>query len=85
MKKTILLFSILLSLIMRAQDSEELNFDEKYKKEYQGKTKIEIDEVKELLHIMVAITEVGLENDDMVEQKGKYYQDVLHHFIRIQK
>lgn len=80
MKKTIVLFSILLSLIIRAQDSEELNFDEKYKKEYQGKAKIEIDEVKELLHIMIAITEVGLQNDDMVEQKGKYYQDVLQNF-----
>lgn len=80
MRKTIFLFSILLSLIIHAQDSEELNFNEKYKKEYHGKAKIEIDEVKELMHIMIAITEVGLENDDMVEQKGKYYQDVLHHF-----
>ncbi|MCJ8153827.1 DUF4932 domain-containing protein [Chryseobacterium sp. SSA4.19] len=80
MKKVILLFGIFILEFVSAQDSEKIHFDEKYKKEYQGKTKIEIDETKELLHIMIAMTEVGLENDDMVEQKGKYYQDVLQHF-----
>ena len=29
---------------------------------------------------MIAITKSGLENEDMIEQKGKYYQDVVAHF-----
>lgn len=40
MKKTIVLFSILLSIIIQAQDSEELNFDEKYKKNIREKQKL---------------------------------------------
>lgn len=58
----------------------KVNFSEKFKKENQGNYKIEINEVKELIHVMIAVTPSGLENDDMVEQKGKYYQDVLAHF-----
>ncbi|WP_442588076.1 DUF4932 domain-containing protein [Pedobacter sp. AW31-3R] len=80
MKRTIL--SILLfsaSTLLFAQDGQ-VNFTEKFKKEHQGKHKIEIHELKELIHIMIAITKTGQENDDMVQQKGKYYQDVLTHF-----
>lgn len=63
-----------------AQEQKKVHFDEKFKKENQGKTKVEINEVKELLHIMIAITEIGLGNDDMVQQSGTYYQDVLNQF-----
>ncbi|MBP1677891.1 MAG: hypothetical protein H6Q20_2450 [Bacteroidetes bacterium] len=85
--KRILLFSlmILCSLGLFAQDEfKKANFSEKFKKENQGKVKIEIDEVKELLHIMIAITEVGLENDDMVAQTGDYYKDVIQNFKRFE-
>jgi len=58
----------------------KVNFTEKFKKENQGKYKIEVNETKELIHIMIAITKFGLENDDMIEQKGKYYQDMIAHF-----
>jgi hypothetical protein len=63
-----------------AQEKVKVNFNEKFKKENQGKVKIEIHETKELLHIMIAITEVGLENDDMIEQSGDYYKDVIQTF-----
>lgn len=72
--------SLFLAAIAYGQDNKQVRFDEKFKKENQGKTKIEINEVKELLHIMIAITEVGLENDDMVQQTGTYYQDMLKQF-----
>jgi hypothetical protein len=76
---------ILCSLGLFAQDEfKKANFSEKFKKENQGKVKIEIDEVKELLHIMIAITEVGLENDDMVAQTGDYYKDVIQNFKRFE-
>lgn len=79
MKKSILLI-LLTSTSIFSHAQNEVNFTEKFKKENQGKYKIEINEVKELIQIMIAITKSGLENDDMVEQKGKYYQDVLAHF-----
>lgn len=75
-----LLLILLVSFNVKAQDSKKVNFDEKFKKENQGKSKITINEVKELLHIMIAITESGLDNDDMVNQKGNYYNDVIKYF-----
>lgn len=80
MRKTFLLVYLLIIATTYAQESKKVSFDEKFKKENQGKSKVEINEVKELLHIMIAITEVGLENDDMVQQSGTYYQDVLQQF-----
>lgn len=82
MKAISLLFSVLfLSQIVTGQDKlRKVNFDEKFRKANKGKAKIEIDEVKELLHIMIAITKSGLENDDMVEQRGDYYKNVIQHF-----
>jgi len=71
-------FFLFLSITIFAQD--KVNFTEEFKKENQGKSTVEINEVKELLTIMLAITDFGLENDDMFEQKGDYYQRVLKHF-----
>jgi len=69
---------ILISLCCFSQ--ERVHFSEQYKKENQGKYKIEINEVKELIQIMIAITNTGKENDDMVQQQGRYYEDVRNHF-----
>lgn len=70
-------FALLLSFTISAQ---KVNFTEEFKKENQGKSTVQVNEVKELLIIMLAITDFGLENDDMFEQKGDYYQRVLKHF-----
>lgn len=80
MKNNILsfLFVLLSSLGLHAQ--EKVNFSEAFKKENQGKYKVEINEVKELIQVMLAITKSGLENDDLVEQHGQYYKDVITHF-----
>ncbi|WP_290798234.1 DUF4932 domain-containing protein [Flavihumibacter sp. UBA7668] len=74
----ILVFSI--SNLFGQDEFKKVNFDKKFKAKNQGVARIEIDEVKELIHIMIALTEIGLDNDDMVEQKGPYYQDVLAAF-----
>jgi hypothetical protein len=81
MKATFLVLFTFLSICLSAQEKlQEVRFSEQFKKEHQGKVKIEIDEVKELLHIMIALTSVGLENDDMIAQSGNYYQDLLQQF-----
>lgn len=69
---------ILVSFCVKAQ--ERVNFNEKFKKENEGKYKIVIHEARELLQIMIAITNVGKENDDMVQQQRQYYKDVLSYF-----
>ncbi len=70
-------FALLLSITTFAQ---KVNFSNEFKKENQGKATIEINEVKELLIIMLSITDFGLQNDDMFEQKGDYYQRVLKQY-----
>ncbi|PZR26125.1 MAG: hypothetical protein DI535_15740 [Citrobacter freundii] len=59
---------------------KKVAFTEEFKKENKGKYHIEVNEVKELLIIMLAITDYGLGNDDMFSQEGKYYQEVLSQF-----
>lgn len=79
MKK--ILFSIsLLAISFSSFAQQKVSFSEKFKKQNQGKYKIEINELKELIHIMIAITNSGKENDDMIEQKGQYYQDLRSYF-----
>lgn len=79
MKKRILCALVLLVSII-ASSQEKVNFTEEFKKENQGKCTIEVNEVKELLMIMLSITNFGLANDDMFEQRGDYYQRVLKQF-----
>ncbi|MDF2380545.1 DUF4932 domain-containing protein [Nostoc ellipsosporum NOK] len=59
---------------------KKATFTTAFKKANQGKYHIEVNEVKELLIIMLAITDYGLGNDDMFSQEGEYYQSVLKHF-----
>lgn len=81
MKRTIFTLLFLTSFLFGfTQDLRKVSFDKNFQKQYQGNAKVEINEVKELIHIMIAITSSGLENDDMVEQSTNYYKDVLAHF-----
>lgn len=78
MKKVI--FYTLSLLACFAYSQEKVNFSKEFKKENQGKSKIEIHELKELIHIMIAITQSGKENDDMIQQQGQYYKDLTAYF-----
>ncbi|MBO9202095.1 MULTISPECIES: DUF4932 domain-containing protein [Niastella] len=62
-----------------AQDGK-VNFTKAFQQQNTGRSRVEINEVKELVHIMIAVTKSGLGNDDMVQQEGGYYQDVLKQF-----
>jgi hypothetical protein len=77
------IFSILYLVIFTTSifaQTEKVNFNKKFKKEYDGKCIVEVNKTKELLIIMLAITDYGLGNDDMFEQRGDYYQRVLEQF-----
>ena len=83
MRKYFLVIAVLslASFKLYAQEKfKKVNFNEEFQKENQGKAEVEINEVKELIHIMIAITEIGLDNDDMVAQTGAYYEDVIQDF-----
>lgn len=78
--KKIILSILFIAIGFSSFAQEKVNFTEKFKRENHGKYKIEINELKELLHIMIAITNSGKENDDMIEQEGQYYKDVRSYF-----
>jgi hypothetical protein len=78
--KKLLISFLLATVFLPVCAQKKVNFDEVFQKASQGKSSIDIPPLKELLHIMLAITKSGLNNDDMVNQKGDYYQDVLNHF-----
>jgi len=78
--KKLFISLLLATILLSVSAQEKVNFDKAFQKARQGKSSVEIPPLKELLHIMLAITKSGLSNDDMVNQKGEYYQDVLNHF-----
>jgi len=80
MKKTVLSILFVLISILSFGQVKKVNFTPEFKKDNEGKYKVEVNNVKELLLIMMSITDYGLGNDDMFNQKGQYYQDVLLHF-----
>lgn len=65
---------------LSAQAQEKVNFTGKFKRQNEGKYKVEINEVKELLQVMIALTKTGQQNGDMMQQEGPYYQEVMKHF-----
>ncbi|RKR80529.1 uncharacterized protein DUF4932 [Mucilaginibacter gracilis] len=80
MKKIFLSLWFLTSTTLLFAQDGNVNFTPRFQQKNKGKYKIEINEVKELIHIMIAITKFGLGNDDMIQQKGAYYQYVLRQF-----
>lgn len=78
--KKIFLISLFTTFLLSATAQEKANFDGAFQKANNGKSQVEIPPLKELLHIMLAITNTGLGNDDMVNQNGDYYQDVLKYY-----
>lgn len=78
-KVSLAAFLVCISYFAFSQEGK-INFTKAFQQKNNHKAKVEINEVKELIHIMIAITKFGLGNDDMVQQEGAYYQDVLKHF-----
>ncbi len=57
-------------------------FNEAYIKLNDNKVNIEIPEIQELTLIMMAITDHGLKDSNMVNHKNSYHQEVLSHFSK---
>lgn len=56
------------------------NFTSKYKEQHSGKYTVFCREVHELLNIAVALTAIGREDTNMVEQSSDYYKEVITYF-----
>lgn len=56
-------------------------FSDQYILENKNKTTIEIPEVHELANILVAISNIGQKDGNMVNLVSKYHQEVLDHFL----
>ena len=53
---------------------------EEFKASQRGEWTIEVPEVQELVHIIIAITPVGMDDRNMVQHQSDYYESVQTHF-----
>lgn len=61
-------------------NESRFSFNEDYIRANKGKFGIEVPEVQELVHIIIALTPKGIADKNMVNHEGKYYQTVLKEF-----
>lgn len=62
-----------------------VQFNPAYQKQHNNKIDIHLPEISELANIALAITDVGLNDSNMINHKGSYYQEVLHQFLPFKK
>jgi len=58
------------------------NFTDDYKTKNEGKISVSIPEVSELANIIMAISDIGLKDSNMINMKGFYYKEVLNWFSK---
>ena len=61
------------------------HFSAAYQQQFQGKVTYEIPETFELANIAMALTEVGQQDPNLVEQAGGYFARVQQHFSLVTK
>ena len=83
MKRRFLLLSLLSFLLnpLFGQDGS-VNFSEAYIKANDGQVKIKIEEVQEMLHVIMAVSDAGLKDSNMINHNGAYYKEVIDRFGR---
>lgn len=74
-----LLFFIFQILQVSAQD-RVVNFNQQYVNSNNNKVNIEVNEVQELTYIMMAITDYGRKDSNMVDFNTDYYHSVIEKF-----
>ena len=57
-------------------------FTKAYMDKHEGQISVSIPEVSELTNIIMAISEIGLRDSNMINMKGAYYKDVLNWFLK---
>ena len=60
---------------------KNVNFSDAYIEKYKGKFQVEIPEVHELANILVAISNNGQLDSNMVDMTTPYYKKVMSHFL----
>lgn len=73
-------FSLLFYSDYSQAQEKEVSFHSDYVIQNEGKVKIEINEVQELTYIMLALTQLGLKDSNMVNHQTEYYHEVVEHF-----
>lgn len=61
-------------------DEGNYAFDKKYILANKGRYSIEVPEVQELVHLIFALTKTGVEDENLVNQEGEYYREVMQEF-----
>ncbi len=59
---------------------KNVNFTDEYISLHKGKVEVLIPEVHELVNIMVAISDIGQKDSNMVDMTTDYYKEVMEHF-----
>ena len=62
------------------KDIPPVKFTKKFKKKNKGKYVFEVPEVQELVHIIMALTPIGLKDFNLVDHNGEYYEEVISYF-----
>jgi len=61
--------------------SKNVNFTDEYIAAHNGKHDVKIPEVHELANILVALSDIGRIDSNLVDMTTPYYQDVIRHFL----
>jgi len=64
---------------------KNVNFDDVYKKTHENEISVAIPEVSELANIIIAISDLGLQDSNIVNKKIPYREEVLKWFLPYKK
>jgi len=80
MKKALFLSVLYFVLLPLFGQEQEVTFSEEFKNENEGKVTIEINEVQELTHVLMAMTTVGSNDSNMINHDNEYYKKLISRF-----
>lgn len=80
MKKIILLTIVHSIFITLFGQEREVRYSEDFIKINDAKVTIEINEVQELAHVLMAITDIGLKDSNLINHDSEYYDNVIKCF-----
>ncbi len=81
MKHAVFCALIITGLISaRSTQGQDFRPSEEFKASHRGQWTIEVPEVQELVHIIIAITPIGVSDRNMVQHQSDYYKAVQAHF-----
>jgi hypothetical protein len=67
------------------KEVEAANFTSSYISKNKGNFSFEIPEVQELVHIIIALTDRGMSDSNMVNHESPYYKEVIRYFDKFRQ